>query len=132
MLLHTLALALTIAAPGPKDVLAELAKLEGNWNAVAVDEDGKTRKIENGAKLAIKGRRCTITKRNGEKLELVLDIVDLQARALDLRDTEGRLAFRCLYRIDGDTFTLAIGDDDRPKDMTGTKTVSVAIYKRAK
>ncbi|OAI54364.1 hypothetical protein AYO44_03590 [Planctomycetaceae bacterium SCGC AG-212-F19] len=131
MLLALVFIGLASYAPDPKDILAELAKLEGTWQAVAVEEDGKTRKIENGAKLVIKGDRGTFTRRNGESFEGVLDI-DPQTKSLDLRDKEGKLAFRCLYRLDGEMLTLAIGDDDRPKDFTSSKTVSVATYKRMK
>lgn len=128
-----LAALLTLAlAADPEAVKAELAKLEGNWQAVAVEEDGRARKIENGTRLAIKDDRFTFTRRNGEKIEGALDLVDAKTMALDLRAADGKLLFRCLYHLEGDALKLAIGDEERPKDFTSTKTVSVATYKRMK
>jgi uncharacterized protein (TIGR03067 family) len=145
-MISTLMACLLVLANGAEDSFNEAARkelkaLEGNWVVERIEAEGK--KLELGdaerAEFAIKGRKWTFSITQ-EKGEIVALDPSCNPKLIDLKNIKmGREAIirEGIYKIDGDTLTIAVyqGEDKkRPTNFdTPTETGTIlVVFKHAK
>ncbi len=122
LLLTALAGCLLAAADaGPKE---EMARLEGTWQLVSAETDGKKLPEEQAKQIrvVIKGGKHTVYFGEKAVVEGVAFKIDPAKRPKQVEDTlqDGRKV-RGIYELDGDTLRscVAAPDKDRPTEFTG-------------
>jgi RNA polymerase sigma factor (sigma-70 family) len=129
---------LPLPAAGPPDASADLEKLQGTWQVVAVQSDGKVLPPERFpyTRLTIQGN--TILHEGGQhdlKVTFRLD-VSQTPRAIDMQamgyHTE---KYPSIYALDGDTLTICRPDsEERPTELAskaGSKTLLITARRSA-
>jgi uncharacterized protein (TIGR03067 family) len=119
--------------------VAELAKLQGTWSVVSMEENGKQIKQEsverNGIKYVIEGDKVTTYFRgSGPKGNVQLDTGHSPKRFLFMSE-DGKLPLLGgIYEVEADTLKLCIGVTPRgdsfwyPTDFVSTKEPSSHLY----
>jgi uncharacterized protein (TIGR03067 family) len=126
--------ALHIAAEQEK---TDVDRIQGAWKTIKVEVEGKPPPpefVEKG-KFVFKGNKVSIFQDDKvtEEATFVLDpakkppTIDLTATA---GPGKGKVAYG-IYRIEGDTLTLCIGDK-RPSEFKGQGTAGLLQFKRVK
>jgi len=103
---------------------AEMAKLQGTWNIVALEVDG-AKMAENmlkGAKIVVEGNNFTSISMGATYQGTMKVDVASTPKSFDLMFTEGPEkgnTSRAIYELDGDTWKicLTLGGKDRPKEF---------------
>jgi uncharacterized protein (TIGR03067 family) len=131
-------LSIAAAAPERKVVQTDLEKLQGTWQAVAAEMDGKAVSPEavKSLKLVIKCDRLFLTgfdrARIAEEVTFTFDpsqtpkTIDLQDLLLDVPANFG------IYSVEGDTLKLCVDKDGRhrPEEFTSKKGKSLLTFQR--
>jgi uncharacterized protein (TIGR03067 family) len=140
LLIATAGLLLAADAPQKADVKKEVKQLQGTWQMVSHQVDGKPDEALKGAVRVVKGRRFTI--RKGDKVlragRMKLD-PSKEPKWIDVTFTRGPekgKTRRGIYTLEGDTQKICYGELDgkRPKEFvskpgTGHRLV---VFKRVK
>jgi len=131
--------ALTVAADDKKDDAAkeELKKMEGTWLLVSGEDNGQMMPAEmlKTIKAVIKGDKLSIY--FGDKAFEGTLTVDpsKKPKTMDTVMTADKKTGVAIYELDGDNFTICVGNKgERPKEFTGKKDsgCSLYVYKREK
>lgn len=136
-----LALALLTSSAVADDAKDDLKALEGTWNLIYFERDGKEVKLQNDTKAINTGDKF-IVKRGDQVIAAGTMKVDpaKKPKASETTYTEGPdkgKTFKGIYQIDGDTTKFCRAgtpEDDWPtefKSKAGSGQF-VAVYKRAK
>jgi uncharacterized protein (TIGR03067 family) len=140
MLAHALLAALALAAPAKDDAAAkELEKLEGTWQLISAENDGKKMadKQAKNVRVTIKGGKHTVT--FGEKpvakdIAFTIDPTKTPKAVDDILPDGGMI--RGIYELNGDTLRscVAAPGKDRPKEFTGKagSGQTLRVFKRVK
>ena len=123
------------------DAKDDLKALEGTWDLIYLERDGKEAKLQNDTKAINTGDKFVV-KRGDEVIAAGTMKVDpsKKPKASETTYTEGPdkgKTFKGIYQIEGDSVKFCRAgspDDDRPTEFK-TKPDSgqfVAVYKRAK
>src|SRR5262249_23849090 len=136
-----LAVPLAVLSATADDAKDDLKALQGTWDLVYFERDGKEVKLRNGTKAIITGHKSVI--KVGDKViaagTFKLD-PSKKPKAVDMTYTEGPdkgKTFKGIYQLDGDKVKFCrpgSPDEKRPKEFK-TKAGSrgfVSVYKRAK
>jgi uncharacterized protein (TIGR03067 family) len=121
--------------PKPDDAKGELKKLQGTWEYVSVSLSGAKVGVKPGEADLIKGDQLTCVGAGGQVTARWTVVVDPSKRpkAMDLKSATG-LVLLCAYKLEGDTLTVAYGNQDtmkqRPTDLTPRNGVWVQVLKR--
>jgi RNA polymerase sigma factor (sigma-70 family) len=108
--------------------------LEGVWRVVSLTVDGKelTKEEMEGAavKIVFAGDTAAVYNASGVKTKGTYSLDSAKKpKSMDLIPPEGKTV-RMIYKLEGDTLTIAEGgDDSRPEDFTG-RGAAVAVVKR--
>jgi uncharacterized protein (TIGR03067 family) len=122
--------------PKPDRVKEELKRLQGRWEHVSFHRDGERVEVKPGSAEVIRGGRLTVLS-DGEVNARWAVVVDPSKRpkTMDLSAGKGR-GILCVYRLEGDTLTVAYGDQgtvkERPADLAPRKGALVQVFKRKK
>jgi uncharacterized protein (TIGR03067 family) len=127
--------------PTPEDAAKkDLASMEGEWNLVAMEVDGKPVPAEKlvSAKLTIRGDKYTLVSRNKQhEVELKLD-PSKSPKEIDMTFLDGPNKDRVgkgIYEINGDKLKICRSldpQDERPKDFKteGKVNYFVMVWER--
>lgn len=132
--LIALGVAVVFAASVPA---ADKTPLEGKWVLESVTKDGKQDETLKGATREHKGDTYTIVPLKDAKPTEGTFTVDAEKKTIDLKPSSGNFKGKTLqgiYKLDGETLTIAFGETERPKGFEskeGSKVV-VAVMKKAK
>jgi uncharacterized protein (TIGR03067 family) len=135
-------LALTVAAPGPKETAKPAPKLEGEW-VVEKFEGPKEADPRGSITLRFMENRISIFEPKREKPEEADYTVDQTKKPahIDIRpgqpgQAKNELVVYGIFTIDGDTLKLCFGKDgaDRPTELKGDieKGIMLITLKRVK
>lgn len=113
--------------------------LEGKWTVESITRDGKADDGLKGATRVHEGDKYTITPAKDSKGTATEGTftVDPVKKTIDMKPSSGNFKGKTLlgvYKLDGDTLTIAFAEGDRPKGFEskeGSKVV-VAVMKKAK
>lgn len=120
---------------------ADKSPLEGKWMIESLTRDGKADDSMKGATRIHTGDKYTITPAKDSKAPMTEGTftVDEAKKTIDMKPTSGRYKGKTLlgiYKIEGDTVTLAFGDADKSRptafDSKEGSGVVVAVMKKAK
>jgi uncharacterized protein (TIGR03067 family) len=137
-----LAIGLLLAADQPANdaVQTELKKLQGEWQPVSVERDGKKLPSANfdDERVIIKGNQLTVTKR-GKFMQRATLTIDPTANPKTYVKTvteginKGKKSHG-IYEVDGDTLRECriSADKDMPKEFTSQNGASLDVSKRVK
>lgn len=134
------ALGLAVVAAFAIPCLADDKKpLEGKWTIESITRDGKADDALKGATRVHEGDKYTITPPKDSKAPATEGTftVDGEKKTIDMKPSSGNFKGKTLqgiYKLDGDTLTVAFAEKERPKDFeskAGTGVV-VAVMKKAK
>ena len=140
-LLTLTALAVFCFIPEPEDAAKkDLAAMEGTWNLVAMEVDGKSVPATKltSASLTISGNKYTLKTRNMQhEVELKLD-VGKSPKEIDMTFLDGPNKERVgkgIYEISGDKLKICRSldpQDERPKDFKteGKNNYFVMVWER--
>ena len=117
----------------------EMARLEGTWQLVSAEADGKRLPDEQvkQIRVVIKGGKHTVYFGDKAIAEGVPFTIDPATKPKQVEDTlpDGRKV-RGIYQLDGDTLRscVAAPDKDRPAEFTGKagSGLTLRVFKRAK
>ena len=133
-----LALALSIAAPGPKDGKKDPDTLLGEWEAESLIKGGRPGKVSPGTGMTFAAGGKVVLREKGKDLEATFTAdpkkgpPELEIVVPD-RAVAEKLAG--VYRVDGDTLTLCLGADGARatafESPAGSKLL-LMVLKRAK
>jgi uncharacterized protein (TIGR03067 family) len=131
-----LAAGLAVAADTPKEAARELAKLQGTWNAVAVEEDGERLPAEKtkGWKLVIKDNKYTFEAGKASAEGIYRLDPAKTPKAVDATRTNGPDKGKTLlgiYRLDGDRLMMCFaepGQKNRPASFVTKKGAGLRMY----
>jgi uncharacterized protein (TIGR03067 family) len=135
-----LGIAFLLAADKPPldAVQKELKMLEGDWQPVTIERDGKKLPSANfqNERMTIKGDQLTVTK-GGKVMQRAVLTVNPEAKpkTFEKNVTEGvnkGQKYQGIYEWDGDTFRKcrAGADHERPKEFSTSHGVAVLVWKR--
>jgi clostripain len=132
------------AAKASPDAKRELARLQGEWAMVSLEQRGEKApaRVVKRFRLTIKGDRCTLTssegRGNARTWTLRID-PSRDPKSIDMTAKDGKkeIVFLGIYKLEGDTLTLrratTTGDVGRPKEFNTTAEEGMlAVWKRAK
>ncbi len=131
-----LAAVVAFAATGAAD---DKKPLEGKWTIESLTRDGKADDSLKGATRVHEGDKYTITPPKDSKAPSTEGTftVDAEKKTIDMKPSSGNFKGKTLlgiYKLDGDTLTVAFAEAERPKgyeSKEGSKVV-VAVMKKAK
>ncbi len=113
--------------------------LEGKWTIESVTREGKVDDAMKGATREHSGEKYTITPAKDSKAAATEGTFtfDADKKTVDMKPTTGTFKGKTLlgiYKLDGDTLTVAFSEKDRPKDYDTKEGsgVVVAVMKKAK
>jgi uncharacterized protein (TIGR03067 family) len=117
---------------------ADKTPLEGKWVIESLTRDGKADDGLKGATRVHEGDKYTITPAKDSKAPTTEGTftIDAEKKTIDMKPTTGNFKGKTLqgiYKLDGDTLTVAFHDSERPKGFEskeGSKVV-VAVMKKA-
>lgn len=117
-------------------VAADKTPLEGKWTIESLTRDGKSDENMKGATRVHEGDKYTITPlKDGKPTEGTFTI-DAEKKTIDMKPSSGNFKGKTLlgvYKLDGDTLTVAFHESERPKELAskeGSKVV-LAVMKKA-
>lgn len=133
-----LAVAALVAFAAPC-VAADKNPLEGKWTIESLTRDGKADDSLKGATRVHEGDKYTITPSKDSKAPATEGTftVDAEKKTIDMKPSSGNFKGKTLlgvYKLDGDTLTVAFAESERPKGFEskeGSKVV-VAVMKKSK
>lgn len=113
--------------------------LEGKWVIDSLTRDGKADESLKGATRVHEGDKYTITPAKDSKGTATEGTFsfDAEKKTIDMKPSSGNfkgMTLQGIYKLDGDTLTIAFAAAERPKDFAskeGSKVV-VAVMKKAK
>lgn len=113
--------------------------LEGKWVIESLTRDGKADDSMKGATRVHEGDKYTITPAKDSKAAVTEGTftIDAEKKTIDMKPSSGNfkgMTLQGIYKLDGDTLTVAFSAAERPKDFEskeGSKVV-VAVMKKAK
>ena len=130
---------LCIAADRPDEaVKKELRKLEGTWSIVAQEANGKREDKDKIKKhdFVFEGEKLIIKDANKSREHSIQIDPKQTPKTIDLTDAKGDPVGRGIYKLDGDSLTIAITKPgfDRPAAFTTKKGSNhvVVVLKREK
>jgi uncharacterized protein (TIGR03067 family) len=141
LLLALYAAALAAPLPPPKPPgKADLKALQGEWEATNSRAGTALRAGAGGLTITVKEDRLSFLVDGEMRTTWVVTLDPKKApKAIDLRRVAsrsgavGELTLRAVYHVEGDSFTLAYGNDRRPTDLEGKKAGEwVYVCKRRK
>lgn len=119
-------------------VQKELKRLEGTWVLVTMEAAGKKaddQEIARQPKWTVRGKTISFTK-GGRDRELGFELnVSTEPKGIDLKDSSNPDKMGLgIYKLDGDTLTIAIAPRERPTSLAATEGTAtrLLIFKRAK
>ncbi len=120
-------------------VAADKTPLEGKWTIESLTRDGKADDGMKGATRVHEGEKYTITPPMDSKAATTEGTftVDAEKKTIDMKPSSGTFKGKTLlgvFKLDGDTLTVAFAEAERPKGFEskeGSKVV-VAVMKKAK
>jgi uncharacterized protein (TIGR03067 family) len=135
----------TVLAIGVVALFAGLAvaddkkPLEGKWVIESLTRDGKADEALKGATRVHEGDKYTITPAKDSKGVATEGTftIDAEKKTIDMKPSSGNfkgMTLRGIYKLDGETLTIAFSAAERPKDFEskeGSKVV-VAVMKKVK
>jgi uncharacterized protein (TIGR03067 family) len=125
-LLFPVGFALVAGATAGDAARKDRDQLQGTWEVVAAERDGKPLDRIKGGKLAISGQNFTIQTASGAELkgDYRLD-PGKKPKAMDLTHTEGALrdkTWQAIYQLDGEELKICYAETgsgkDRPTEFT--------------
>jgi uncharacterized protein (TIGR03067 family) len=129
------------ADPLDKAALKELKALEGDWALVRLEAGGKKHEpgADEQAKLTFQGTKWSFSA-TGEQGEVVALGTSSSPKLIDLKKTRrggGAVVREGIYKVDGDTLTLALYQGTEKKRPTSFDTPTEAgtvvfVFKRTK
>lgn len=139
MIRTTLAVGVVVLTAGFAFAADDKKPLEGKWTIESVSRGGKDDKSLKGAIREHVGEKYTITppkNSNAAATEGTFS-VDEDKKTIDMKPTSGNFKGKTLlgiYKLDGDTLSIAFAEKERPKDFESKEGsgVVVAVMKRAK
>jgi len=113
--------------------------LEGKWTIESITRDGKADDALKGATRVHEGDKYTITPAKDSKGTATEGTftVDAEKKTIDMKPSSGTFKGKTLlgvYKLDGDTLTVAFTETERPtgfESKEGSKVV-VAVMKKTK
>lgn len=113
--------------------------LEGKWVIESLTRDGKADDALKGATRLHEGDKYTITPTKDSKGAATEGTfsIDAEKKTIDMKPSSGNFKGKTLlgiYKLDGDTLTVAFAEAERPKSLEskeGSKVV-LAVMKKAK
>lgn len=136
-----LAVTLAVFSARADDARDDLKALQGTWELVYFEGDGKEVKVRNGTKAIITGHKSVI--KVGDKV-IAAGTFKLDPRkkpkAVDMTYTQGRdkgKTFKGIYQLDGNKVKFCRAgspEDERPNEFKtkGGSRAFVSVYRRAK
>ena len=120
-------------------VATDKSPLEGKWTIESLTRDGKADDGMKGATRVHEGDKYTITPPKDSKAPTTEGTftVDAEKKTIDMKPSSGTFKGKTLlgvYKLDGDTLTVAFAEAERPtgfESKEGSKVV-VAVMKKAK
>lgn len=113
--------------------------IDGKWTIESVTKDGKADDALKGATRVHAEGKYTITPAKDSKAPPTdgTFTVDAEKKTIDMKPSSGNFKGKTLqgiYKLDGDTLTVAFGDKERPKGFESKEGsgVVVAVMKKAK
>jgi uncharacterized protein (TIGR03067 family) len=119
------------------DEKTDVDRIQGSWQGTKIEVEGRSAPADYVAKgkYIFKGKQLTMLEgdKQAGKATFTLDPAK-KPKAIDLTATEGPGKGKTLYgiyRLEGDTLTLCIGEK-RPNEFTGAGKAVLLEFKRAK
>jgi uncharacterized protein (TIGR03067 family) len=139
MMRATMAVGVAVMAAGFTVAADDKRPLEGKWTIESVTKDGKADDGMRGATREHAGDKYTITPAKESKAPATEGSfsVDTDKQTIDLKPSSGNFKGKTLqgiYKLDGDTLTVAFSEKERPKDFESKEEsgVVVAVMKKVK
>jgi uncharacterized protein (TIGR03067 family) len=139
MMRTTLAVGMAVVVAGFVAAADDKQPLEGKWTIESVTKSGKPDDGLKGATREHTGDKYVITPVKGSPSPVAEGTftIDAEKKTIDLKPASGNFKGKTLlgiYKLDGDTLTIAFGEKERPKDIESKdgSGVVVAVMKKAK
>jgi uncharacterized protein (TIGR03067 family) len=119
----------------PDQVMDELKRLQGRWEYVSFNRNGERLALTPGGAEVIRGDELAVVSSDSvlSRWKLAVD-PSKRPGTMDLDEGEGRRRLACVYKLEGDTLTVAYSDQvrtkERPADFTPRKGLIVQVLKR--
>jgi len=117
------------------DPQTDLARIQGSWKGIKLEVEGKSAPAElvDKGKYVFKGNKLTIFEGDKQVGEATFSLDSAKKpQTIDLTPTEGKAKGKTMYgiyRIEGDTLTLCIGEK-RPTEFNGAGKAGLLQFKR--
>jgi uncharacterized protein (TIGR03067 family) len=129
---------LLIAADAPqKDAEKEKKSLQGTWVMTSREVGGKKTEGEKleGSQWTFEGDKIKVQYQGKDAPELAYELdLSKDPKSIDMTSSQTKMKGLGIYKLDGDSLTVAVSPDERPKDWVskeGSK-VTVLVFRRAK
>lgn len=139
MIRATLAVGVAVLTAGFALAADDKKPLEGKWTIESVTKSGKPDDGMKGASREHVGDKYTITPAKGSPSPATEGTFtfDPEKKTIDMKPASGNFKGKTLlgiYKLDGETLTMAFSEKDRPKDFESKEGsgVVVAVMKKAK